>query len=57
MFYILHGDEEFLRSEEVARLKAEILSDGMGDLNITTLDGRRVDRVLVVKHHSKPTEK
>lgn len=43
MFYILHGDEEFLRSEEVARLKAEILSDGMGDLNITTLDGRRVD--------------
>ena len=43
MYYILHGTEEFLRSEEVARLKAEILKDGMGDLNITVLNGRRID--------------
>ncbi len=43
MFYVLHGTEEFQRSEELARRKAEILQDGMGDLNITVLDGNRVD--------------
>ena len=41
MYYIFHGDEEFTRSEEVAKLKAQILRDGMGDLNITVLDGRK----------------
>jgi DNA polymerase-3 subunit delta len=42
MFYILHGDEEFARAEEVAKLKAQIAEDGMGDLNITVFDGRSV---------------
>ncbi len=42
MFYILHGDEEFLRSEEVAKAKAQIASDGLGDLNVTVLDGRKL---------------
>ncbi|MBN1401348.1 MAG: DNA polymerase III subunit delta [Anaerolineae bacterium] len=42
MFYILHGDEEFARAEEVAKLKAQIAEDGMGDLNITIFDGRTV---------------
>ena len=42
MFYIFHGDEEFVRSEAVARLRAQIVQDGMGDLNITVLDGRTV---------------
>ena len=37
MFYILHGDEEFSRSEEVAKLKGQVLADGMGELNITVL--------------------
>jgi DNA polymerase-3 subunit delta len=41
MYYIFYGDEEFTRSEEVAKLKAHIMSDGMGDLNITVLDGRK----------------
>lgn len=42
MYYILHGDEEFERSEVVSRLKARVMSDGLGDLNIVVLDGRRV---------------
>jgi DNA polymerase III subunit delta len=42
MFYILHGDEEFTRSEEVARLKAHVATAGLGDLNIAVLDGRQV---------------
>jgi DNA polymerase-3 subunit delta len=40
MFYILHGDEEFSRSEEIAKLRDQIAEDGMGDLNISVLDGR-----------------
>jgi hypothetical protein len=38
--YILHCDEEFTRSEEVRKLVVQVLADGMGDLNITRLDGR-----------------
>lgn len=41
MYYILHGDEEFSRAEAVANLKQQIMGDGMGDLNISVLDGRR----------------
>ena len=41
MFYILHGDEEFVRSEEIAKLKAQIVQNGMGDLNIAMFDGRK----------------
>jgi DNA polymerase-3 subunit delta len=41
MFYVLHGDEEFTRSEEIARLKSLVAQEGMGDLNIITLDGRK----------------
>lgn len=42
MFYVYHGDDEFSRSEEVARRKQQVMSAGMGDLNITELDGRRL---------------
>lgn len=42
MFYILHGEDEFSRTEEVARLKALMAREGAGDLNITALDGRRL---------------
>jgi DNA polymerase-3 subunit delta len=48
MYYIFHGDEEFTRSEEVAKMRARIVSDGMGDLNITVLDGRKVSLEEVV---------
>ncbi|MEA3408527.1 MAG: DNA polymerase III subunit delta [Chloroflexota bacterium] len=36
MFYILHGEEEFVRSEQVAEFKARVAQGGMGDLNIST---------------------
>ena len=42
MYYVFHGDEEYLRSQEVARLRSQVAEDGMGDLNITTIDGRRI---------------
>ncbi|MHB1296768.1 MAG: DNA polymerase III subunit delta [Anaerolineae bacterium] len=42
MFYILHGEEEFRRSEEIAKLKAQVASAGLGDLNIAVLDGRKL---------------
>jgi len=42
VFYILHGEEEFSRSEELARLRARLAQEdpGMADLNTTILDGR-----------------
>lgn len=43
MFYVFHGDDEFTRSEEVARLKQQVMSGGMGDLNVMELDGRRLE--------------
>lgn len=42
MFYVLHGDDEFTRSEEVARRKQQVMAAGMGDLNVMELDGRRL---------------
>ena len=52
MFYVFHGSEEFLRAEEIARFKNEILKDGMGDLNLIVLDGRRVDVRDLMDHCS-----
>ena len=42
MYYILHGEEEFTRSEQVNKLKARVMEDGLGDLNIAELDGRHL---------------
>lgn len=42
MYYVFHGDEEFRCSRAVAKLKAQIMNDGMGDLNIVVLDGKKV---------------
>lgn len=42
MFYVFHGEDEFSRSEEVARFKQQVEAAGLGDLNITELDGRRL---------------
>lgn len=39
MFYIFHGDEEFTRTQAVARFRAQIIEDGAGELNIVDLDG------------------
>ncbi len=42
MFTVLHGEDEFERALEVARLKGQVLQPGLGDLNLTVLDGRRL---------------
>ena len=42
MFYILHGDEEYLKAERVADLRARVAGDTVGDLNIVELDGRTI---------------
>jgi DNA polymerase-3 subunit delta len=41
-YQIIHGEEEFARTEEITRLKAEFTQAGLGDLNSTTLDGHRL---------------
>ena len=42
MFYIFHGEDEFTRLEEVAKFRAQVMVQGMGDLNIARLDGRKL---------------
>jgi len=41
-YQIIHGEEEFFRMEELTRLKSEHSQQGLGDLNCTTLDGRKL---------------
>jgi DNA polymerase-3 subunit delta len=41
MIYLLYGPDEFARSEALAALKASVTPD-LADLNIATLDGRRL---------------
>ncbi len=42
MFYIFHGEDEFTRSEQLAKLKERMGDPAMADLNTTILDGSRV---------------
>jgi len=44
LFYILHGDDQFGVSEELARLRAKMAAEDpvMGDLNTSVLDGDRI---------------
>ncbi len=42
MFYILHGADEFTCLEALNKLKGRMAQEGMGDLNISRLDGRTV---------------
>jgi len=42
MFYIFHGEDEFSRSEDLARLKSKMMENGTGELNTTVYDGRSV---------------
>ncbi len=43
MYYILHGDDEFLRAEQIAEFKRQVAEEGMGDLNVSVLDGRGLE--------------
>ena len=42
MFYILHGDDEFSRAEQVAAFKEKIGDATVRDFNLTALDGRKL---------------
>jgi DNA polymerase-3 subunit delta len=42
MIYLLHGEEEFLRAEALARIKARQGDPEMAGLNTTWLDGRKI---------------
>ena len=42
MFYILQGEDEFSRAEQVAAFKAKIGDETVRDFNVTVLDGRKV---------------
>jgi DNA polymerase-3 subunit delta len=40
MIYLFHGEDEFTRSEELAKLKTRLGGNAMVSLNVTTLKGR-----------------
>lgn len=42
MFYVLHGNDVFTRTEELDRLRGRMDDAGMAELNTTLLDGRTV---------------
>lgn len=42
MFYILHGEDEFSRSEALDKIKAKMGDPSMVNLNTTRLDGKKV---------------
>ncbi|HEY4723849.1 MAG TPA: hypothetical protein VII92_18485, partial [Anaerolineae bacterium] len=42
MFYLLHGDNELERSEQVAEFKRKVGDESLRDLNVTVLDGRKI---------------
>ena len=42
MFYVFHGDDDFSRGEELARLASRMGDPQMADLNTTRLEGQTV---------------
>jgi DNA polymerase-3 subunit delta len=48
MFYIFHGDDEYTRAEELSRLKARVLEDGVGELNVSLYDGKAITVVALM---------
>jgi DNA polymerase-3 subunit delta len=42
VFYLLHGDDDFSRSEALAELRDRMGDPGMAELNTTRMDGRTV---------------
>lgn len=55
MITLLHGEEEFTRSEALAELRAQVLNDpGLGDLNLVTLTGPVDMRALRLETDALP---
>jgi len=50
LFYILHGEDEFSRAEQIADFKEKIGDATVRDFNVTVLDGRKV--TLAELHHA-----
>ena len=50
MIYILHGEDEFSRSEFVGRLKARLGDPSTADLSVVVLDGASVSIEEIVHH-------
>jgi DNA polymerase-3 subunit delta len=48
VFWILHGDDEFRRSEFLTKLKAELGDANIQDINTTVLDGRRTTLAQII---------
>ena len=42
MYYILHGEDEFSRSEQIKKFRAQMGDPQFADLNTSQLDGRKV---------------
>jgi DNA polymerase-3 subunit delta len=51
MLYILHGPDDFSRSEVIAQLKASLGDPAMADLSITVLDGHGLT-LNEMRHHA-----
>jgi len=42
MLYVIHGEEEFLRSQTIKKLRERLGSPPLSDMNFTQLDGKKV---------------
>ncbi len=42
MLYVIHGEDEYGRAQEVAKLRAGATEVSLGELNVTRVDGRKV---------------
>ncbi len=52
MIYLFHGDDEFEKSERIAALKRKL--GDLSDMNAITLDGRTLDRDVLLHHCDVP---
>lgn len=51
MLYILHGPDDYSRSEKIAALKATLGDPATADINITALEGRNLT-LSEIQHHA-----
>jgi len=49
MLYLFHGEDEFTRSAELAKLKERLGDPAMASLNMTVLDGRKVNLAALIQ--------
>jgi len=49
MLYIFHGEDEFTRAEELAKLKEKLGDPAIVSLNTTVLDGRKVNLTALIQ--------